>query len=181
MKIKAWLRSPLGIAIIAVALTPPITFIEDYIANKPFLTTIIKVSKKIWECTIYFLNFNIKVWWILVAIALIILILFVLSKFNRQEQALPSFYSFRENTFKKWKWSWDWKWNTTAKVWNISNLKAHCPLCNTPLVQRNTYFGLGFYCPRCDYQANEYNSEDPSNIERIIIDDIERRNKAISS
>lgn len=132
------------------------------------------------------LDFNIKLWWILVGIILCIGIIYLFRKFSTGKEIivlhappeLPSeFKNYREGKPKKWKWTWDYKWNSKEEVWNVTELIAYCPNCNTPLMLRiDAFHDQVADCPRCDFYEDE-NAENSKKIERIIIDDIERRKK----
>lgn len=123
------------------------------------------------------LTFNVKVWWLILFAGIFILILNLLYKFKNEEASKPDFYNYREGKFKLWKWTWDWKLNDSKNAWIISNMKAHCPKCDTPLIDNSSYYGLKFDCPRCDFIANDFQCDEPHKIERIILDNIERKER----
>ena len=120
------------------------------------------------------LNFEAKVWWMIVTVLILFLIIWLIDKFKKEEPYKPDFYNYREGKPKYWKWTWDWKLNKNNEWWEISNLNAHCPklASDTRMIQ---YLDC-FKCPRCEFIAvrktREY--EDPNDIEHIIYDNIRR-------
>lgn len=124
---KKWIKSPWGISIGTAIFSLLLTMGYDYSKDKPVLTTIWNVIVWVWDLTLTILNFNLKIWWLLVAIGLFIFILYIIDKFKKEETFKPDFYSYREGKFKKWKWTWGWTWNNSKNAWVISDMRAHCP------------------------------------------------------
>lgn len=174
---KKWIKSPWGISIGTAIFSLLLTMGYDYSKDKPVLTTIWNIIVWIWDLIMTILNFNLKIWWLLVAIGLFIFILYIINKFKKQETFKPDFYSYREGKFKRWKWSWGWTWSQSKNAWLISDMKAHCPNCNTPMIEHSSMYGLSFDCPRCDFRANDSQCDEPYKIERIIFDNIDRKRK----
>ena len=141
---KNWIKSPWGISISTTIFSFLLTMGYDYSKEKPILTTIWKVIVWIWDLILTILNFNLKVWWIIVAIGLFILILFLIDKFKKEETFKPDFDSYREGKFKRWKWTWGWNWNQLKNAWSISDMKAHCPHCDTPMINNSSFLSFDF-------------------------------------
>ena len=74
---KKWIKSPWGISIGTAIFSLLLTMGYDYSKEKPILTTVWNVLVWIWELILAILNFNLKVWWIIVAIGLFIFILYL--------------------------------------------------------------------------------------------------------
>lgn len=178
---KKWIKSPWGISIGTAIFSLLLTMGYDYSKDKPILTTVWKVIVWFWDLLLNILNFNLKVWWILVALGLFILILYIIDKFKKEEAFKPDFYSYREGKFKRWKWTWNWNWSQSKNAWIISNMKAHCPNCDTPMIEHSSIYGLSFDCPRCDFRASDNQCDEPHKIERIILDNIDRKRKEQST
>lgn len=178
---KKWIKSPWGISIGTAIFSLLLTMGYDYSKDKPVLTTIWNVIIWIWDLILTILNFNLKVWWLIVAIGLFILILYIIDKFKREETFKPDFYSYREGKFKKWKWTWGWNWSQSKNAWGITDMKAHCPNCDTPMIEHSRVYGLSFDCPRCDFRASDNQCDEPHKIERIILDNIDRKRKEKST
>lgn len=178
---KKWIKSPWGISIGTAIFSLLLTMGYDYSKEKPVLTTIWKVIVWIWDLLLTILNFNLKVWWLILAVGLFILILYIIDKLKKEETFKPDFYSYREGKFKEWKWTWGWNWSQSKNAWIISDMKAHCPNCDTPMIEHSSVYGLSFDCPRCDFRASDNQCEEPYKIERIIFDNIDRKRKEKST
>lgn len=144
--------------------------------KNPFLTSLIDIVTWLWTGLINILNFELRLWWLLVGLASLILVLYLISLFQKEEPtSTTDFADYVEGRFINWKWTWNWKWHESKKAWVINDLTAHCPKCDTPLIE---YSGNdSFECPRCNYFSTNYKSEKPYKIERIILDNINRKNK----
>lgn len=169
---KIW-KSPWTIAIVSAFLAPIATIIIDAIMKKPFLSTLWSVIRTLWSWIITFLTFDLKVWWVLLGICVIIGIFFVIAKISdaKQEDKEPEFLSYKNDTFCSWKWSWEWQLFNRDKKWHVVNLKAHCPKCDTPMFHDS--YETSFQCPRCNYQSR-YGEEHKRSqeVEAIIIDNL---------
>jgi len=174
---KKWLNSPWTINIGTAIFSLLVTVLYDYFKKQPVLTTIWSILKWtgniIWE----FLNFDFKVWWLIVVALLLISFVIIVDKVKKEETFKPDFYSYREDKFKRWKWTWNWKFDNRQKAWIISDLQAHCPKCDTPMINHSNMYSLFFDCPRCDFKKRDEECDEPHKIERIILDNIDRREK----
>jgi hypothetical protein len=115
----------------------------------------------------------------------LVLILFIKKWLTSQEKelvendSLPEFHQYTSDKFKFWKWSWEWRFGQRENAWIVNNLRAHCPNCDTTMIESHTSFGPHFECPRCEFRANEFKCDKRDKVERVIIDNIERRQKSI--
>ena len=176
-KKEHWLKSNWTISVGTAIFSLLLTMGYDYSKEKPILTTVWSILKWIGNLVWTILNFDLKVWWILGSVFLFILIAFFVSKFKKEETFKPDFYSYREGRFKRWRWTWGWEWSDGKKAWLISNLTAHCPNCDTPMIDHSSMYGLSFDCPRCEFRASDQQCDEPHKIERIILDNIDRKRK----
>ena len=175
-KVKKILKSPWTIAIASAFLAPIATMIVDAIMKKPLLSTLWIVVKALWNGIVSFLNFNIKVWWLLIGIGVIIGALVIIAKVvDVQEEKQPKFLSYKEDFFGAWKWSWRWEQNAYNKKWNVDNIRAHCPQCDTPMFSNDSE--SHFRCPRCDFSTYGSNHKKRYEIEALIIDNLERKDR----
>lgn len=177
MSNKNWKKSPWTIAIVSGLLPFFCSIVYDLIKEKPFFSTIWIVLKWIGNLLLSFINLELKLWWIVVGIALIIFIIYITDKIGRSKAFKPDFYEYCEDKFNKWKWTWEWKFSESKNVWIASNLEAKCPQCETPMIERRTYHHIHFDCPRCNFSASDNECDYPDKVERIIIDNIERKRK----
>jgi len=172
---EKWTKAPWTISIVTAIFSLLLTMGYDYSKSKPVWTTIWSILKWIGNFFWGILNFDLKVWWLILGTLILILVIFIISKFQKDEGFKPDFYNYREDKFKKWKWTWSWEWNNSKNSWSISNMRAHCPNCDTPLIEHSSIYSLIFDCPRCDFKASDNQCDNPHKIERIILDNIDRK------
>jgi hypothetical protein len=170
-----WTKSAWTISIGTAIFSLLLTIGYDYSKEKPILTTVWAILKGIANLILTVLNFDLKVWWIIIAVGLFILILVIIDKFKKEDTFKPDFYNYREGKFKRWRWTWGWNWISRQNAWIISDMKAHCPNCDTPMIERSSFYGLSFDCPRCEFRASDGQCDEPHKIERIILDNIDRQ------
>lgn len=177
-----WIKSSWAISIGTAIFSLLLTMVYDYSREKPILTTVWTILKLLGNFVWTILNFDLKVWWILLAVVLFILIIILIANVKKDKTFKPDFYSYREGKFKRWRWTWGWKWSDSENAWGISDLKAHCPICDTPMIEHSSVYGLSFDCPRCEFRADDSQCDEPHKIERIILDNIDReRNETKNS
>ena len=176
-----WIKTPWGISIGTAIFSLLLTMGYDYSKEKPILSTIWNIIIWIWDLILSILNFDLKVWWIISAVGIFIFIIYLIDKFKKEESFKPDFYSYREDTVKKWKWTWNWEWSKSKGAWGITDFKAHCPNCDTPMIDDSSRYGLSYDCPRCSFQASGERCDEPHKIERIILDNIDRKRKEKST
>jgi Ca2+/Na+ antiporter len=170
-----WIKSPWTIGITTVVLGFILSMVHDYFKEIQFLTSLLSILR--WAVNLIWtiLDFDLKVWWVIGGLLLFILIIYFILKFEKEEIPKPEFYNYREDKFKLWRWSWEWYWSNTTKEWIILNLKAHCPKCDTKMQNHTVQNFLWFECPRCDLEATETYCDNQEKIERIILDNIDRK------
>lgn len=164
------------------------SFIYDSLKQLPLSTTAKNVYIWIKSGINSFLNFDIKLWWILVGIVIIILIASIPSKKpqtkSREPQepetpdtplTLPNFYKYTSGVLKRWRWNWRWKKMYDGN-YQIDNLTAQCPKCDTPMFEGERLGFLSFRCPRCSFYIMGDEVEFPDDIEALILDNIRREN-----
>lgn len=170
---KKFLESSWTIGIATTLLGFILTVSYDLIKEKQVFTTIGKFFSILWGWIITFLTFDLKVWWVLLGIAVIFFALYTIVKIIEKKELLkPEFTDYTQDKFRIWKWSWEWKFNKMKNVWQIVNLQAHCPKCDTPMINKG--FGI-FQCPRCAYNPESYDHEEPYEVEKVISDNLYRQ------
>lgn len=170
-----WTKSAWTISIGTAIFSLLLTMGYDRSKEKPILTTVWTILEWITNVLATVLNFNLKMWWVIVAIILFILIIIIINKLKIVDTFNPDFYNYSEDHFKRWKWTWSWKLNSSKNAWQISEMKAHCPNCDTPMINHSTMYHLSFDCPRCEFSATDAQCDEPHKIERIILDNIDRK------
>ena len=178
--VKKFWKSPWTIAIVSAFLAPVATMIVDAIMKKPLLSTLWSVIKTIWSWIIAFLTLDLKMWWVLLFIGVVVEILIIIAKISdaKQEDSNPEFVSYKEDYFGGWKWTWNWHFNKYDMKWHIDDdsVVAHCPKCDTPMFHDR--HDTAFECPRCRFKT-DYRSKHTTRqeVKVLIIDNIERKNK----
>lgn len=176
-KFKKWLQSPWGIGIGTALFSFTLSVCYDILREKPILTTVCSFFVSLYKGILAVLNFNLKVWWVLLGVVvLFVSIYFLFAVKQKNETIKPKFVDYKEDDFRIWRWTWDWKWSNREGVWHVVQLTAHCPKCDTPMVDLSSYIhGVRFHCPRCNFNAEDNECEQDYEVEQVIFDNIERR------
>lgn len=147
--------------------------IWDWIQKEKLFTTLKNIISFAWNLMARFLNLQIRVWWLLLAIAVGILVLWIIAKIGKQESSELDFLKYTEDRFSQWKWSWNWEQGYNKK-WHVENLTAHCPQCDTRM-QHDTY-EICFRCPRCGFESRDV-LQNSNQVEAVIHDNLLRAEK----
>jgi Ca2+/Na+ antiporter len=175
---KKWLKSPWCISIYTALFSFLLTVIYDLIKGKQILSTIGLIFVTMWNWILTILNFKLKVWWIISGILLMLFVLYFIFKLSElREEAKPEFTNYREDHFTHWKWVWDWEKKSYENTWHVVNLTAHCPKCDTPMIDFTKFSGTTYKCPRCSYITSDYECDYAYEIEQVIIDNVNRNAK----
>lgn len=126
-----------------------LSFVMDWINKVDWLTTLKTALQFIGHAIVVFLNFEIKVWWLLVAIAILFVLLVVYVKIlDTKEKSNPiPFLSYTTDSVLGYTWEWDYK-QTYDGNYSINNLHPVCSKCGMRLKQGGLY-GLDMECIRC--------------------------------
>jgi len=153
----------------------------DWIKDFPFLHTISNAAVWLYGSLVSFLNFELKIWWILLGIIILIGVFLIIVYSQPEEKKAPAFLDYIEDKFGEFVWKWEWGLNH-KKQWTIQHLKPHCPICKTPIIEGGLYGGYTYKCPRCSYKTDKY--EDINDIGTLISDNANRgiwnKNKKLS-
>lgn len=168
-------RSELKVGLITTVFGFLLTVVYDFWKEKPILTTLVAMFKSLVRLAWRILDFDLKVWWILAFVFLLIVVASIINKLRKEEDAQPDFLSYREDQFKNWKWTWSWRLSSRTNKYVISDLNAHCPKCDTQMMGRYDDYSLLFTCPRCEFTAMNEQCDQPSKVETIIFDNIRRK------
>lgn len=168
---KKWLKSPAGIGIGTTVLAFVLSVFYDLVKTKPVLTTILSILQGIWKFTLSFLNFQLRVWWVLLGIAGVIFVLYIIFKVDELKQSdisLSPFLQYTKDRVLNWTWEWDWQKQYDGK-YGIENLHPICPHCDTPFVRE---YGT-YKCPRCLYSEGS-NIPNFNTVKVMITDNIKK-------
>ena len=125
------------------------------------------------NCILGFLNYELKVCWILAGIIALLFILCLITYFSKK-QSIPKaeFLNYKSDTILNYKWKWTWK--KTPNGYYLDNLHPICSICNTTLTTRMGMYGFKHYfCLRCDKEFQQP-IPDLSEVAILIEDNIKR-------
>lgn len=174
MRIKKIINSPWGISIGTAIFTIFFTIFLDLVMSKPVLSTLGSLGVSVWGLILTVLNFELKVWWLIVIVGVVIMIIQVIAKVTEKAPARPPFLSYKSDTFKNWKWSWEWDTGYNKK-WRVTELTAYCPKCGHSLLKAQDFiYDYSFQCPMCNFYSRGESEEHPAKIERLILDRVKQ-------
>lgn len=144
--------------------------VRDLFVGLPFWSTFKLIVVSTWKALVFFFTIKVSMWMIFAFIILLIGILFLIDFFQNKKRNQIDYLNYTKDFIKGWNWSWHW-----VKVlgkFQINDLAPHCPKCETKLKYIQFSFSQPYVrCPRCPYRSSIEGKED---IERIILDNIER-------
>lgn len=147
---KKFLKNPwvLGIGTTVIG-GLALTSINDWIQGVDWLSTFNFVIKSIFNAIMTFLNYELKVWWILLAIALVFAVGYIAVKIhaNNLKNATPDFLSYTKDSILGYTWEWEYEKGYAGK-YSIHNLHPICSKCGMNL-KRSYPYGARMECLRC--------------------------------
>ena len=171
---KNFLKNPwivgIGVTVIGGLL---LSFVSDLIQQISLLSTITIVLSFVWNCIISVLTFEIKVWWLIVAIVVFVVVLWIIAKYHdlKHVDDKPEFLSYTQDFLLDCAWEWTWGKNYDGK-YQIENLCKVCIDCKTPLTPTGN-FDFKLKCPRCK-KTYDFNMNDESDVEVLIYDNVKK-------
>ena len=173
---KKFLKNPwfftVGTTVIGGVL---LTLVNDWIKKVDWLSTLKTVIEFIANAVIAFLNFEIKVWWLLVAIAILFALLVIYVKIlDAKDKSNPiPFLSYTTDFVLGYTWEWDYMQGYDGK-YTINNLHPVCSKCGMILREGRTIYGKEMKCLRCNTTQNweDYYLTDA---QMLIEDNIKKR------
>ena len=127
-----------------------LSFVLDWIKGVNLLSTLKSVIKFVVKAIVAFLNFDLKLWWVLIAIALIVVVFIIIAKIlEAKDKSNPvSFLHYTKDTVLGYSWEWDYRKTHDGKF-TISGLHPVCSKCGMCLKQGGS-FGMQMQCLRCN-------------------------------
>ena len=172
---KKFLKSPWTISFATALFSFALTLLRDYINGIKLFSTIKNIFTIIYNFLIFILNYQIKVWWLIVFVILMSVIFHFLLKKSNTEESTPYFLNYTEDCFRNWKWTWQWHRNYYNNKYEIYNLRAHCPKCETPMIQDINIYGEIYHCPRCRFVSDYKEHAKEYEVKAMIIDNLDRQ------
>ena len=173
---KKFLKSPWTISIVSTLFGSVLTIIYDIFKGKKILSTLLNILCGIWNFIISVLNFELKLWWVLLGIALLILVLWIVVKIKEFGEEGPEFLRYTKDTIQGWAWEWTWCKNYEGK-YVVDDLHPVCESCGTPLAAKHDYQS-SLYCVRCGWTRPGFGVfPDLNHIELYIVDTAKRKSE----
>lgn len=142
----------------------------DGVKGIPILSTL----NYFFDGVIWFLNIDLKVWWILVSIIVLVIIFFAFVHYSSKEEPKSSlpFLSYKKDKIKGI--DWQWHWGLSNGKWDIKDLTSVCPYDKTPLyITRDYSYQNHGECPRCSTKVI-YKDDDLNKAKMIILDNAQK-------
>lgn len=151
-----------------------LSFVMDWINKVDWLSTLKAVLHFIGNAIVSFLNFELKVWWVLVVFAILIAALLIYAKIldAKQKDAPISFLGYTKDSMLGYDWEWEYQKNYDGK-YTISNLHPVCTKCGMRLKQSGMY-GWQMNCPRCN-TTKQWEEHYLTDAQLLIEDNIKNR------
>lgn len=150
-----------------------VSFVLDWINGVDWLSTLKTVVNFIVNAIVAFLNFELKVWWVLVAIALLFMALIVISKIHdtkKNNNPIP-FLSYTKDSILGYAWEWGYRKNLDGK-YTITDLHPVCSKCGMRLKQGG-FYGMEMECLRCNTTQN-WRDDHLTDAQMLIEDNIRK-------
>lgn len=141
---KTFLKKPwivgIGTSVFATLIS---SIILSLVQKINIIKSVITVIKFLFSIIIKILFFKISVWIIIIGILILILVLYIISRF--QDVYIPDYNHDRYSN-----WSFKWKINISKDGWSISHLRPVCE-CGCELNKDEQHFQNSWhlYCPNC--------------------------------
>lgn len=175
-KFNKFIMNPWTISVGSGLFVLLVTVVIDVVSADKIFSTIKKIMGTIWSAILAFLNFELKVWWLLIGIAMLMLGLYIWVKYLDQKQAVsnkPKFLEYTHDTILGYKWKWIWGKDTFGR-YNIMQLHPICSHCDTPLVDSPMGYSGRYTCLRCNNSTNRP-MPDLEHVKMMIRDNVRRR------
>ncbi|MCL2405007.1 MAG: hypothetical protein FWC92_05620 [Defluviitaleaceae bacterium] len=168
---RKWLKSAWGISIVTALFSFILTVSYDWLGDRPIFSTMWSLIIIVWRGIVTFLNFELRVWWIIVGVFTMIVIAYIWSRISDTSNPAP-FLSYRKDSIKGWNWEWRWYKNHYGK-WDIDGLHPVCPKCETPIVESFNIYNIAYNCLRCNYSTKD-RLPNFEHIKVVILDNIKK-------
>lgn len=107
---KKFLYNPWTIGIGTTLLAFFLPIVWDLIKGLEILTTTKEILSFLLNIVLAFLNFEIKAWWLLIAVAVLALALYIAAKIaDVKAENQPAFLRYTKDTIQGWCWEWNWQ------------------------------------------------------------------------
>ena len=131
-----------------------LSIVLDLIKQVSILSTMKSFFVSAGKFIVAFLNFEIKVWWLLIAIVVFVAILWIIKRCYtaKENNSQPSFLSYTQDYLLGYSWEWTWEKDWDGK-YGVKNLHPVCSKCKTLLLPARNFYSQR-KCPRCNTILN---------------------------
>lgn len=152
-----------------------LSIVLDLIKQVSILSTMTSFFVSAGKFIVTFLNFEIKVWWLLIAIVVFVAILWIIKRcyIAKENNSQLSFLNYTQDYLLGYSWEWTWEKNWEGK-YGVENLHPVCTKCKTPLLPTGNFYNQS-KCPRCN-TILDYNSSIESEVLVLIYDNAKKGN-----
>lgn len=174
-KLKNFIMNPWTVSVGSGLIVLLVTVIIDIVTTEKIFSTIKKILMAIWRLLLVFLNFEIKVWWLLIGIVVLLIALWGTEHLASKQSTPtePEFLKYTQDTILDYKWKWTWEKDSYGK-YNIEQLHPICSYCETPLVDNPSGYGGRYTCLRCTNGTNRP-LPDFNHVKMMISDNVRRK------
>ena len=172
---KKFLKNPWVLAIGSTVIGGILlSFVMDWINKVDLLSTLKSALQFIGSGIVAFLNFELKVWWVLVAVALLFVALLIYSKIldTKQKNTPVPFLTYTKDSVLGYSWEWEYREMSDGK-YTITNLHPICSTCGMILRQGHTMYGMEMKCLRCN-TTNRWEDYYLTDAQMLIEDNIKK-------
>ncbi len=151
-----------------------LSFVLDWIKDVEWLSTLKDVVDFVVDVIVVFLNFELKVWWVLVAVALIVVALIIISKVldTKEKSVSIPFLNYTKDSVLGFTWEWEYRKTYDGK-YTITNLHPVCSKCGMVLKQDHTAYGVEMKCLRCN-TTEKWKGDYLTDAQMLIEDNIKK-------
>lgn len=147
------------LSFITAITTASATAIVAYVKSLNLIDAFVVVYNSVISGIAAFLTFEIKLWWLLTGIAVLVLVIYVDSKFP-SKHVQDNFRKYTSDTIDGIKWQWRWYFNSFYQQNMITNLRSLCIHCHAELVEKYDYYNHRLECVICGSKKHVDNLED---------------------
>lgn len=165
----------------AIISSPILTLVIDFFRSVPIFSTIKAAYYWTVDLLVSILTYNIQLWIVILIFTVIIVALGIYGNAdsNKPKASQFNFLNYTiDNNIAGFKWTWTYEFSNEKNRYIISEVKAYCPNCDSPLRFKNDFLNEHTECIRCKYQRPGNVYGDMHRIESLIIDNITRMSRA---
>lgn len=169
---KSFFKKPWVIAIVTTVVgTVLATCVIDLIRGVDWLSTFKVIASFFGKIVGSFLNFELKVWWVLAFLVVVIVGFIIFTKMydTKPKSTAPSFLEYKKDFLLGYTWRWEYEKGYDGK-YNIVQLRPVCSTCGMTLKEDV----WDVECLRCN-NALPWDESKRRDARMLILDNIEKK------